>query len=54
MSCMFSGLQIVECEVARQFTRPLTTPQKEYLEALDLTEEQLLMYDGGGNGSGYG
>ncbi|NOQ23069.1 MAG: IS1634 family transposase [Candidatus Aegiribacteria sp.] len=54
MSCMFSGLEIVECEGARQFTKPLTTAQKEYLEALDLNEEQLVMYEGEGNDSGYG
>ncbi len=54
MSCMFSGLQIVECEGSRQLTRPLTTAQKEYLEALDLNEEQLVMYEGEGNDSGYG
>lgn len=54
MACMFSGLQIVECEGARQFTRPLTTAQKKYLEALDLNEEQLVMYEGERNDSGYG
>lgn len=53
MSCMFSGLQIVECEGIRQFTKPLTTAQMEYLEALDLNEEQLVMYEGEGNDSGY-
>jgi len=54
MSCMFSNLEIVELDGTRQFTRPLTTVQNEYLDALNLTEEQLLMYEGNNNDSRYG
>lgn len=37
-----------------ELTRPLTIAQKEYLEALDLNEKQLVMYECEGNDNGYG
>lgn len=54
MSTKFKGVQIVECGGMRQYAVPLTPTQKQYLEALGLNGDSLLVYEATldqGNGS---